>query len=47
MTPPEALERLVAQLTAAGWERTGVGARPWELWFERYADAPVEPERSA
>lgn len=39
-TPPEALRTLVAELTAAGWRKTGSGRAPWDLSFER------EPQRA-
>jgi hypothetical protein len=40
-TPPEALRTLVAELTAAGWRKTGTGRAPWELQFEREPQGTV------
>ena len=40
---PAALKVLVAELRDAGWRQTAVGAKPWQLDFER----PVGEPRSA
>jgi hypothetical protein len=40
-TPPEALRTLVAELTAAGWRKTGSGRTPWDLRFEREPQGTV------
>ena len=34
-TAPEALRALVEDLTALGWQQTGVGSAPWDLRFQR------------
>ena len=36
-TAPEALRALVEELTALGWQQTGVGSAPWDLRFQRSA----------
>ena len=32
-----ALRALVEELTALGWQQTGVGSAPWDLRFQRSA----------
>ena len=39
LRPPDALQTLVDELTAAGWHKTGTGRSPWELQFELPAGA--------
>lgn len=40
LSAPEALRALVEHLTAAGWRQTGAGRTPWDLQFDRRAEAP-------